>query len=73
MVSPLPIPIALGMPYATLLMKWQLRNDLTGRYATNDLDIATERARGWNACRDEIKRRLKEEGVKEDAGDEGEK
>jgi len=27
MVSPLPIPIALGMPYVTLLMKWQLRND----------------------------------------------
>ena len=35
-------------------LKWQLRKDLTGRYHTIDLKASTERAKGWNACRDYI-------------------
>jgi len=37
-------------------LKWQLRKDLVGKYHTTDLDKATERAKGWNACRDSFKK-----------------
>ena len=36
-------------------LKWELREDLTGRYYTIDLDKATERAKGWNAYREKLK------------------
>ena len=35
-------------------LKWELREDLTGRYHTTDLKKATERAKGWNAFKDKI-------------------
>lgn len=32
-------------------LKWELRKDLVGKYHTTDLGKATERAKGWNACK----------------------
>ena len=31
-------------------LKWELRKDLVGKYYTVDIEKATERAKGWNAC-----------------------
>lgn len=40
-------------------LKWQMREDLTGRYHTIDIEKAEERARGWNALREKILELLK--------------
>lgn len=40
--------------------KWQMREDLVGKYLTTDIEKAEERARGWNALRDWLKK-IKEE------------
>ena len=31
-------------------LKWELRKDLVGKYHTVDIEKATEKAKGWNAC-----------------------
>ena len=45
-------------------LKWQLRKDLTGRYWTDDIIEATNRAKGWNALREFLLKQLKDEKEK---------
>ena len=42
-------------------LKWQLRKDLTGRYWTDDIIKAENRAKGWNALREYLFKQLKDE------------
>jgi len=46
-------------------LKWQLREDLVGKYHTIEIEKAGERARGWNAYRDKILKKLKGEYEKQ--------
>jgi len=46
-------------------LKWQLREDLVGKYHTIEIEKAEERARGWNAYRDKILEKLKGEYEKQ--------
>ncbi len=41
-------------------LKWQLRKDLTGKYWIDNIEKATERAKGWNALKDKINQKQRQ-------------